>query len=81
MYSVLNSYLRSAFSISVVSCWITLTPSLAQTNQQIYTDSLQNSWNNWSWGSTINFANTSPVHSGSSSISITITNGYAALYP
>jgi hypothetical protein len=77
---VLNSYLRSAFSISVVSCWITLTPSLAQTNQQIYTDSLQNSWYNWSWGSTINFANTSPVHSGSSSISITITNGYAALY-
>jgi len=77
---VLNGCLKSAFSISVVSCWIAVTPSLAQTNQQIYTDSLQNSWNNWSWGSTISFANTSPVHSGSSSISITITNGYAALY-
>ncbi|HWX21313.1 MAG TPA: glycoside hydrolase family 44 protein [Candidatus Binatia bacterium] len=52
----------------------------AQTDQQVYTDSLQNSWNNWSWGSTINLGNTSPVYDGSSSISITITNGYAALY-
>jgi len=80
VYGVRTGYLRTAFSISVVSCWLAVTCSLAQTNQQIYTDSLQNSWNNWSWGSTINFANTSPVHSGSSSISITITNGYAALY-
>ena len=55
----------------------------AQTNMAIYTDSLQNSWNNWSWGSTINFsynANSQYIHSGSSSISITMTNGYAGLY-
>jgi hypothetical protein len=55
-------------------------PIAAQQNMAIYTDSLQNSWNNWSWGSTINFGNTSPVHSGSRSISITITNASAGLY-
>ena len=49
----------------------------------IYTDSLQNSWANWSWGCTINFSyssNPQYVHSGSSSISITITNGWSGLY-
>jgi len=40
----------------------------AQTNQPVYTDSLQNGWADWSWG-TRNLANTSPVHSGSDSIS------------
>jgi lysophospholipase L1-like esterase len=52
-------------------------------NMAVYTDSLQNSWANWSWGSTINLsynANTQYVHSGSSSISITITNGWSGLY-
>jgi hypothetical protein len=71
--------LKSAFSLSLL-VFCSAIPGLAQTNQPIYTDSLQNGWQNWSWGSTINFANTSPVHSGSSSISITITNGYAGLY-
>jgi hypothetical protein len=55
-------------------------PIAAQQNMAIYTDSIQNSWNNWSWGSTINFGNTSPVHSGSRSISITMTNRSAGLY-
>jgi hypothetical protein len=37
-------------------------------DQIIYDDSLQNSWVDWSWG-TRNFANTSPVNTGSYSIS------------
>jgi hypothetical protein len=55
----------------------------AQSNMAIYTDSLQNSWNNWSWGSTINFnyhSSSQYIHSGSASMSITMTNGYAGLY-
>lgn len=58
-------------------------PGAAAQNMPIYTDSLQNSWNNWSWGSVINFSYNSSsqyIHSGSSSSSITITNGYGALY-
>ncbi len=52
----------------------------AQTEQAIYTDSLQNSWEAWGW-TQINYNNTSPVHSGSKSISVSITNNtYQAIY-
>src|SRR4029077_17907580 len=58
--------------------WLTVTSAPAQSNQSIYTDSLQNGWENWSWA-TNNFANTSPVHSGSDSISVTCST-YQAVY-
>src|SRR6266850_8403956 len=45
----------------------------AQTDQQIYTDSLQNGWVPYGWA-TINYANTSPVHSGADSISVKINS-------
>jgi len=47
-------------------------------DQIIYTDSLQNGWQDWSWA-TDNLANTSPVHSGSDSISVTEA-AYTAFY-
>src|SRR3954447_24320944 len=48
-------------------------------NQSVYTDSLQNGWQNWSWA-TVNLANTSPApHGGTQSISVSSTN-YQALY-
>ena len=51
-----------------------------QSDQQIYTDSLQNGWQNWGWA-TLNYNNTSPVHSGADSIAVTIaTNTYQAIY-
>jgi hypothetical protein len=54
--------------------------SQAQTNQIIYSNSLQNGWANWSWSSTINFASTSPVRPGDSdSISVS-SEAYGALY-
>jgi acyl-CoA thioesterase I len=55
----------------------------AQQNLAIYTDSLQNNWNNWSWGSTIDFSysgSSQYIHGGSRSIAIAITNGWAALF-
>jgi len=51
----------------------------AQSNLTIYSDSLAAGWQNWSYTSTQNFANTSPVHSGSDSISVTITGAYGGL--
>jgi hypothetical protein len=51
---------------------------LAQTDQPVYTDSLQNGWQNWGWA-TINYNNASPVHSGTASISVLCTN-YQGLY-
>jgi len=41
----------------------------ARADQLIYTDSLQNGWVNWSWA-TVSFTNTSPVHAGADSISV-----------
>src|SRR5512139_3448586 len=42
----------------------------AQSSHLIYSDSLQNSWEDWSW-STNNLNNATPVHSGTKSISVT----------
>jgi hypothetical protein len=52
--------------------------ALGQTNQLVYSDTLQNGWQNWSWAAN-NLVNTSPVHSGADSISVTCSN-YTALY-
>src|SRR5262245_1193564 len=46
----------------------------AQTDMPIYTDSLQNPWQAWGWAAAINYANTSPVHSGADSISFQINS-------
>ncbi len=48
----------------------------AQSNQQIYSDSLQNSWDDWSWSSTRDFAS-SFSHSGAKAIAVTMTGSYA----
>jgi hypothetical protein len=49
-------------------------------DQSIFTDSLQNGWQNWGWA-TLDYNNTSPVHSGTKSVAVTITdNSYQAIY-
>ena len=50
----------------------------ARADQLVYSDSLLNGWENWSWA-TVNLATASPVHSGSFSIGVTSEN-YQALY-
>ena len=58
------------FSTLIAAQFLAVQTSLwAQTDVQIYTDSLMNGWQNWSWA-TVNLANTQPVHSGSHSISV-----------
>ena len=50
----------------------------AQSDLPIYTDNLVNAFQSWSWAA-VNFANTSPVHSGGYSISVTDGVNYQAL--
>jgi alpha-N-arabinofuranosidase len=50
----------------------------AAQNMIVYDDSLENGWLNYGWA-TLNYANTSPVHSGSDSISVTIASAYAGI--
>jgi len=67
------------------SCWLLAALALqltARADQIIYDDALENGWANWSWA-TVNLANTSTVHSGSDSISVTANNtssSWQALY-
>ncbi|MEO7299721.1 MAG: alpha-L-arabinofuranosidase [Verrucomicrobiota bacterium] len=54
--------------------------SSAQTDQNIYTDSLFNGWQDYGWAK-IDYNNTNAVHSGSKAISVTITNNtYQAIF-
>ena len=55
-------------------------PLAAQTTQSIYTDSLQNGWENWGWAA-IDYQNAQPVHSGAKSIAVTFTdNSWQGIY-
>src|SRR5438309_1428591 len=54
--------------------------ALVRADQTIFTDSLQNGWQNWGWA-TLDYNNTSPVHSGTKSVAVTIIdNSYQAIY-
>jgi hypothetical protein len=53
-------------------------PAARAQDMTVYSDSLQNGWQNWSWAAT-NTSNTSPVHAGADSISVT-AGAWAALY-
>ncbi|RRB01137.1 glycoside hydrolase family 9 protein [Larkinella rosea] len=46
----------------------------------IYEDALQTGWVDWSWNMTRNYNATSPVYSGSKSLSVQNTVGWGALY-
>ncbi len=67
------------FSIFVYIVLLVLASSAhAQTNETIYSDSLQNNWENWSWAQ-VNLNNTSPTHSGTVSASVNAA-AYQAFY-
>ncbi len=63
---------------ALLCCLALSTPARAQTNQSVYTDALVNGWQNWSWA-TVNLGNTTPVQSGTNSISVS-AGPYQALY-
>jgi hypothetical protein len=52
--------------------------SVHAADQGVFTNSLLNAWENWSWA-TVSLVNTSPVHSAPNSISVSSAN-YQALY-
>src|SRR5437899_12362291 len=55
-----------------LACLALVTLAQAQAPLLMYTDHLVNGFQDWSWG-TRNLANTSPVHSGSNSISASLS--------
>ncbi|HRE02025.1 MAG TPA: glycoside hydrolase family 44 protein, partial [Ilumatobacteraceae bacterium] len=52
----------------------------AAVDRVIYADALGSGVQNWSWGTTVNAANPSPVQAGSASLAVTYTDAWAGLY-
>ena len=52
--------------------FVLASPALANDDQLVYSEMLNNGWANWGYNATLNFANSTPVHSGSNSISATM---------
>jgi RHS repeat-associated protein len=50
------------------------------TTHSVYADALASGWNDWSWDSTRNFSNTTPVYAGTNSISVAYTAAWGGLY-
>jgi hypothetical protein len=65
-------------AILLLLFWGAATSAPGQTDQPIYTDSLQSGWDDWSWDATVDSGNTSVIHSGAMAISVTTTAAWAA---
>jgi hypothetical protein len=64
------SRVRNLFSVcAVLIGFFCVLSARAQANQTIYTDSLQNGWENWSWA-TVNLNNPNPARGGAASASV-----------
>src|SRR5215469_4492697 len=70
--------MQKLWFIFVVSAGVLLFPLALCADQIIYDDALENGWQNWGYAE-LNYANTSPVHSGGDSISVTITNAWEGI--
>ncbi|MCU0338334.1 MAG: glycoside hydrolase family 9 protein [Spirosomaceae bacterium] len=74
-------YYQTAY-ISLLSRLIglsTTVPDNGFASTAIYTDALASDWQNWSWGGTQNFAQTTPVKVGSQSLEVNYTDSYGGL--
>ncbi len=57
-----------------------LVSSPLATPAAVYGDSLAAGWQDWSWNASRNLSNSTPLQSGSKSISVTLTQAWGALY-
>lgn len=74
-----------SLTVGLNSCTRTATTSVAVTGSStttylIYEDALNSAWADWSWSTTRNFGNASPVQSGTKSLSVKYDAGWAGLY-
>lgn len=67
------------FICSLVPSFFATTTS-AQATVVVYADALASGWSDWSWSTTRNFSNASPVHAGTASIAATYTAAWGGFY-
>lgn len=78
--TVCKAIWRLSLFFALAVCFLPLVSSAIAADFAIYSDSLNTGWSDWSWSSTINYSNTSPVHSGKYSLSVKYDTGWAGLY-
>ena len=66
-------------AVLVVSIGLS-SPVQAATDRVIYGDALGSGVQDWSWNTTVNAANASPVQAGTHSLAVTYTAAWAGLY-
>jgi len=64
----------------VLTAGFAVASSAATPDLSIYGDNLNSGWANWSWNTTANFSNSSPVHNGKHSLAVTYTAAWGGLY-
>ncbi|MFN4294471.1 MAG: carbohydrate binding domain-containing protein [Thermoflexales bacterium] len=77
-------HLTALSLVVVVTLWLTLVSlqrasALPTADLVVYGDNLASGWSNWSWYTTVNFNNNSPVFGGSKSIAATLNQAWAGL--
>jgi hypothetical protein len=81
--TILHAYkmIRQLRIIVILSVFIApIGVNVAAADATVYSDILEPGWVNWSWNTTLNFSNTSPVQAGSRSLSVKYEAGWAGLY-
>jgi hypothetical protein len=71
--------LSGVLHLGAAAClWTALSLARAQAPLLVYTDHLVNGFQDWGWAPH-DYANTLPVHSGTTSVAVTMTSGYQGL--
>src|SRR5947209_2791723 len=68
------------FSVMVFTAAPLISRAAPEITSTIYSDSLNNGWQNWSWGSSVTVQDNAYVRSGSASLSCAYTAAWGGLY-
>lgn len=79
------SWVALILLIALPGAMVIAMPSFAQSGRAaadlaVYTDALATGWQDWSWNTTINRSNTTPVHSGIASIAASYAAAWGGVY-
>lgn len=70
-----------SFKAAIFATIVLVSVSSVSADLAVYVDSLATGWQNWSWSTTVDFANTTPIHgSAGRSAAVTYSSAWAGLY-
>ncbi|MBK8046146.1 MAG: hypothetical protein IPK16_02845 [Anaerolineales bacterium] len=66
--------------VALIAVFVGAPPVMADNEDVLYDDALAAPWANWSWDTTLNFANPDPVHTGDHALAVHFNAAWAGLY-